>query len=285
VKLARFRHAGTSGHDGGDRWGIVDTDSETVTPVAGTIADWGPALTLDGTSPRAAGDAIALAAVRLRPPILPTSTIVGVGMNYWTHLEKLGVTERPASTLGYLKPRTALIGHEDELAYAAVTEQLDFEVELVAVIGAPDVPFARPTDAVLGYTVGNDTSARDTPSPMGGYDLFSMKSLEKATPLGPWIVTKDELGGASPDVEISLRVNGETRQHDRTSKMIFSIDECIQYVLERMNLTTGDVVFTGTTDGVGMEDGRFLQPGDVVETEIGGIGVIRNTVGPHQQRR
>jgi 2-keto-4-pentenoate hydratase/2-oxohepta-3-ene-1,7-dioic acid hydratase in catechol pathway len=266
-------------------WGIVDTETSTITPVVGTIADWGPGLTTDGTAPTPSGDAIALTDVRFLPPILPTSEITGVGMNYWTHLRKLGVTERPESTTGYLKARSALVGHEGELACSSLTEQLDFEVELVAVIGLPDVPFAKPTDAVLGYTVGNDVSARDTPSPLGGFDLFTMKSLEHSTPLGPWIVTTDEVGGrAQPDLEIMLRVNGETRQHDRTSNMMFNIDECIQYVLERIPLTTGDVVFTGTTDGVGMEDGRFLEPGDVVETEISGIGTIRNTVGPRRPR-
>jgi 2-keto-4-pentenoate hydratase/2-oxohepta-3-ene-1,7-dioic acid hydratase in catechol pathway len=272
-------------HKGQQTWGIVDTDASTITPVVGTIADWGPALTAEGVSPVLSADALAFEDVRFLPPILPTSEVVGVGMNYWTHLHKLGVTERPSSTTGYLKARSALIGHEEELACSSLTEQLDFEVELVAVIGMPDTPFAKPTDAVLGYTVGNDVSARDTPSPLGGFDLFTMKSLEHSTPLGPWIVTCDELGGvAQPDLEITLRVNGETRQQDRTSNMIFSIDECLQYVLERIPLTTGDVVFTGTTDGVGMEDGRFLEPGDVVETEVSGIGTIRNTVGPRRPR-
>jgi 2-keto-4-pentenoate hydratase/2-oxohepta-3-ene-1,7-dioic acid hydratase in catechol pathway len=220
--------------------------------------------------------------VRLLPPITPTTTIVGVGMNYWSHLEKLGITERPPSTLGFLKPRTAIIGHDEEMAYPAVTEQLDFEIELVAVMARAITEPGEPlSEAVLGYTVGNDTSARDTPSPLGGMDLFSMKSLNRATPIGPWIVTRDELGGSGqPDVEIVLRVNGEQRQHDRTSKMIWSVDECLAYVVERMALEPGDVVFTGTTGGVGFEDGRYLRPGDVVEAEIEGIGVLRNVVGP-----
>jgi 2-keto-4-pentenoate hydratase/2-oxohepta-3-ene-1,7-dioic acid hydratase in catechol pathway len=274
-------------HEGRRRWGLVDTESGTVTPVVGTIEDWGPALTLDGTEPTLDGAAIPLAEVTFLLPIVPTSTIVGVGMNYWSHLRKLGVTERPPSTIGYLKPRTAMVAHEEQITYSALTEQLDFEVELVAIIGAPEVPFGHPTDAVLGYTVGNDVSARDAAAPpLGGLDLFTIKALDRSTPLGPWITTKDELGGGpQPDLEISLRVNGEGRQLDRTSNMLFTIDECIQYVLERMSLTTGDVVFTGTTDGVGMEDGRFLQPGDLVEAEVSGIGVLRNTVGSHQPRR
>jgi 2-keto-4-pentenoate hydratase/2-oxohepta-3-ene-1,7-dioic acid hydratase in catechol pathway len=187
--------------------------------------------------------------------------------------------------VGFLKPYSALVADGGEIAHSHLTQQLDFEIELVAVFGALTVPFGDPLSAVLGYTVGNDVSARDTPSPLGGYDLFTMKALMGATPIGPWISTPDEVGGREqPDLEISLRVNGEGRQKDRTSNMLWSIAECIQYVLERMPLTAGDVVFTGTTDGVGMEDGRFLQPGDVVESEVSGIGVLRNTVGPVQPR-
>jgi 2-keto-4-pentenoate hydratase/2-oxohepta-3-ene-1,7-dioic acid hydratase in catechol pathway len=181
-----------------------------------------------------------------------------------------------------VKPRAAIIGPDDELRYPKITEQLDYEIELVAVVGSDHINSSdQPTSAVIGYTVGNDVSARDTASPMGGFDLYSMKGNDRATPLGPWIVTKDELGGAGMvDLEISLRVNGETRQLDRTKKMIFNIDECLDYVRTRTSLAPGDVVFTGTTDGVAFEDGRWLQPGDVIESEIEGIGVIRNTVGP-----
>lgn len=250
-------------------------------PIRGEIADWGPDASEGKAVFEYAGPPVALEDVRLLPPITATSTIVGVGMNYWTHLEKLGVTERPPSTVGFLKPRVAIIGHGDELANPAITDQLDFEVELVAVMARPVATAdGHLTDAVLGYTVGNDVSARDAPSPLGGLDLFTMKALTGATPVGPWITTKDEFGGSGQiDVGISLRVNGEERQHDRTTKMIWSLDECLDYVVARVALDAGDIVFTGTTDGVGMEDGRFLKEGDVVEAEIDGIGVLRNTVG------
>jgi 2-keto-4-pentenoate hydratase/2-oxohepta-3-ene-1,7-dioic acid hydratase in catechol pathway len=276
MKIARFSH------EGSDSWGLVDIDAETVQAVRGEISDWGPAAAEGRDEFERLGDAVPLADVRLLPPITVGSTIVGVGMNYWSHLEKLGITERPEKTQGFLKPRTAMIGHGDELAYPAITEQLDYEVELVAIMASP-VTEAGPalSEHILGYTVGNDVSARDTPSPLGGMDLFTMKALNKATPLGPWIATKDEFGGSGPiDVEISLRVNGEERQRDRTGKMIWDIDECVKYVAERMDLDAGDVLFTGTTNGVAFEDGRWLQPGDVVEAEVEGVGVLRNTVGP-----
>ena len=264
---------------------MVDVEAGTVQPIRGEIADWGSAASEGRASFEHAGPPVALADVRLLPPITPTSTIVGVGMNYWTHLEKLGVTERPPSTVGFLKPQAAIIGHDDEMANPAITDQLDFEVELVAVMAGP----AREanghlTDAVLGYTVGNDVErAGRCRRRMGGLDLFTMKALTGATPVGPWIATKDEFGGSGQiDVAISLRVNGEERQHDRTAKMIWDLDECLDYVVARVALNPGDIVFTGTTDGVGMEDGRFLREGDVVEAEIEGIGVLRNVVGAKQ---
>ncbi|WP_408632527.1 fumarylacetoacetate hydrolase family protein [Mycobacterium mantenii] len=264
-----------------DSWAVVDAGEGTVRPIGGEITDWGSAAAEGRATFEFAGPPIALEDVRLLPPITPTSTVVGVGMNYWTHLEKLGVTERPPSTVGFIKPQVAIIGHDDELANPAITDQLDFEVELVAVMArAVSKPDGHLTDAVLGYTVGNDVSARDAPSPMGGLDLFTMKALTGATPVGPWITTKDEFGGSGQiDVGISLRVNGEERQHDRTAKMIWSLDECLDYVVARVALRPGDIVFTGTTNGVGMEDGRFLRQGDVVEAEIEGIGVLRNVVG------
>jgi 2-keto-4-pentenoate hydratase/2-oxohepta-3-ene-1,7-dioic acid hydratase in catechol pathway len=275
MKIARIRLQGN------DAWAVVDVNAGTVQPISGEIGDWGPAASEGRQTFEVAGPSVALADVRLLPPITPTSTILGVGMNYWTHLEKLGVTERPPSTVGFLKPQVAIIGPDDEVANPAITDQLDFEVELVAVMArAASKPDGHLTDAVLGYTVGNDVSARDAPSPMGGLDLFTMKALTGATPVGPWITTKDEFGGSGQiDVGISLRVNGEERQHDRTAKMIWSLDECLDYVVARVALRPGDIVFTGTTDGVGMEDGRFLRQGDVVEAEIEGIGVLRNVVG------
>jgi 2-keto-4-pentenoate hydratase/2-oxohepta-3-ene-1,7-dioic acid hydratase in catechol pathway len=272
-------------HDDETLWGIVDVDAGTIQPIVGAIAEWGPGLTVGTSEPPTKGQPVLLSAVQFLPPIEPTATIVGVGLNYWSHLHKLGVTERPERTIGFIKPQVAMIGHEAEMAYSALTEQLDFEIELVAVIGSSDIDPHTPTDQVLGYTVGNDVSARDAPAPaFGGLDLFSIKALDRSTPLGPWIVTKDELGPIhDPGLEIELRVNGERRQHDDTSNMLWNVDECLQYVLDRIPLRVGDVLYTGTTDGVGMEDGRFLQPGDVVEAEIHGIGVLRNTVGPHEK--
>jgi 2-keto-4-pentenoate hydratase/2-oxohepta-3-ene-1,7-dioic acid hydratase in catechol pathway len=275
MKIARI------GLPDNDCWALVDVDAGAVQPIVGEISDWGAAAAEGQADFELNGPPKALRDVRLLPPITQASTIVGVGMNYVTHLEKLGVGI-PSSTLGFLKPRVAIIGHGDEMANPVITDQLDFEVELVAVLARPVREVGgRLTDAVLGYTVGNDVSARDFEPPLtGGIDLFTMKGLTGATPVGPWITTKDEFGGSGQiDVGISLRVNGEERQRDRTSKMIWTIDELLAYVEARMTLNAGDILFTGTTHGVGFEDGRYLREGDVVEAEIEGIGVLRNVVG------
>jgi 2-keto-4-pentenoate hydratase/2-oxohepta-3-ene-1,7-dioic acid hydratase in catechol pathway len=107
-----------------------------------------------------------------------------------------------------------------------------------------------------------------------------MKCLDGTSPVGPWMVTPGELGVThQPQIDIKLRVNGEERQADNTRAMVWSVEDILAYVDARVELRCGDIVFTGTTCGVGLEDGRFLEPNDVVESEIEGIGVLRNTVG------
>ncbi|MCV7177082.1 fumarylacetoacetate hydrolase family protein [Mycolicibacterium sphagni] len=259
---------------------MVDLDQSTMQPIAGGIEDWGQAAAGGRVDFTATAAPVPIAEVRILAPVTASSTIAGIGMNYWSHLAKLGHTEPPASPVGFIKPRSAIIGHDAEIAYPAITDQLDFEVELVAVLArSSDAADPNPSEALLGYTVGNDVSARDAAAPMVGLDLFTMKALTATSPVGPWITTRDEFGRSRQiDIEIALRVNGEERQRDRTANMIWNIDECLRYVTDRMALDAGDLVFTGTTDGVGLEDGRFLGAGDVVEAEIEGIGVLRNRV-------
>lgn len=280
MKLARFRSAG------GDAWGVLDLDAGTVTPVRGAVADWGPGLLSSGfRDVPLDGDPVPLDSVQLLAPLEPTSKVVGTGMNYWSHLERLGRTERPKSLTSFIKPLTAIVGPDEEIRYPALTEQLDYEVELVAVMGAPVTPLTDdPVPALLGYTVGNDVSARDQRNELGP-DLVSMKSNDSSTPIGPWITTADELGDAATlDVTIRCRVNGEVRQEDTTTKMLWGVPEILEFFRARISLRPGDVIFTGTTCGVGLEDGRFLQAGDVLETEVDGIGVLRNTIGVKGER-
>jgi 2-keto-4-pentenoate hydratase/2-oxohepta-3-ene-1,7-dioic acid hydratase in catechol pathway len=269
VRIGRFADNTDNGF-----WGLIDPDTETVRAIAGELESWAAIAAAEDVQrlPLTANEQ-PLTALRPLEPIDPTGRVFGVGANYRAHLERLGVTEPPAHPTAFMKPNSAIVAPEAEIRYPATTSQLDYEVELVVVMSG------RASEPLLGFTIGNDVSARDAKG-LAGLDLFSMKSLDATTPVGPWIVTPAELGTRlQPELDITLRVNGEERQRDNTRSMVWSIPEILTYVNQRVQLRCGDVVFTGTTAGVGLEDGRFLQPGDVVEAEITGIGVLRNTVG------
>ncbi len=222
----------------------------------------------------------ALGEVRLLAPIDRPNKYLAIGMNYAKHLEeadKLGVARAKHQTW-FNKQTTCISGPFDDID-PGVTEKLDYEVELCAIIGRPAkrVSEAEARDHVFGYLVGNDVSARDwqfhTPT-------FTMgKSFDTHGPIGPWIVTADEV--ADPHaLELRCYVNGELRQHNNTSQMIHNLWAQIAYLSTAFTLETGDLIATGTPEGVGigMDPPRFLQPGDVVRCEIEGIGAIENRV-------
>jgi 2-keto-4-pentenoate hydratase/2-oxohepta-3-ene-1,7-dioic acid hydratase in catechol pathway len=262
-------------------WAVVDPGIDSARAVAGPLRDWAPALTAGRL------DSIPWAAptrplheLRLLAPVEPTSRVMAAGGTYAKHVAGLGL-DMPDKPAAFYKGYAALVGPYDEIAYPAITTALDYEVELVVVIGA-DVH--DPTDsasAILGYTVGNDVSARDWQfgGALTGMDMFSAKVLDDSTPIGPWIVTRDEFGDDQPDLELTLHVDGELRQADRTSSLVWPVAELVRYVHARMAQRCGDVLFTGTPAGVGHEDGRYLEPGQEVEATIEAIGTLRNIVG------
>jgi 2-keto-4-pentenoate hydratase/2-oxohepta-3-ene-1,7-dioic acid hydratase in catechol pathway len=273
MKLARCAH------NGAIFWAVVDTHAGTLRPIAGTPADWGAAVT-EGLGEKALtfiGSTHSLDEVTLLPPIEPPSQVFVVGANYLKHLQELKM-EPPKSPIAFLKSNRALIGAKDDIWHAPLTSQLDYEVELVAVIGKPIADRKDVIPSVLGYTVGNDVSARDLQRSGIGFDLFSSKSLDHTTGLGPWIVTRDEFGPGTPDIGMKTLVNGEIRQSARTGEMTWKLDVILPYVDERAALQTGDVVFTGTPEGVAWASGRFLKPGDMVEVSLEGIGSLANKV-------
>lgn len=269
MRIGRFADKADNGF-----WGLIDPETQTVRRIAGDIESWAIiAASEDRLRLPLAADQQPLAALRPLEPVDPRGRVFGVGANYRAHLERLGVTELPPHPTAFMKPNSAIVAPESEIRYPGTTSALDYEVELVVVMAG------RLSEPLLGFTIGNDVSARDAKG-LAGLDLFSMKSLDATTPVGPWIVTPAELGtGRQPELDIALRVNGEERQRDNTRSMVWSIPDILGYVNDRVQLRCGDVVFTGTTAGVGLEDGRFLEPGDIVEAEITGIGVLRNTVG------
>ncbi|MCW2606069.1 MAG: hypothetical protein JWO60_762 [Frankiales bacterium] len=265
--------------DGGTPfWAVLQDDEKTVRPLAGGVADWGPAVTAGGQPPYS-GEARPLDGLRVLAPAEPSAKVVCLGATYAKHVVGLGkeMTGQPA---GFWKPYSALIGPDDEIRYPRITKGLDYEVELVIIVG-DDVDEADPFACILGYTVGNDISLRDLQfaGSVTGMDMFSAKSADASTPLGPWIVTRDEFGDVHPDLLLTLKVNGETRQDERTSAMAWGVDVLVQWADARTSLSAGDVVYTGTPHGVAHEDGRYLEPGDVVETTLERLGTLTNVVG------
>lgn len=259
--------------EGATFWALIDPAADTVRRIDGAITEWAASAAAEHADDLSLHEPEALRPLRPLPPVDPGARVFGVGANYLAHLQKLGVTEPPANPTAFTKPNSALASPDGTIRYPPTTNQLDYEVELVVVLGG------TASEPLLGYTIGNDVSARDAKG-LGGLDLFSMKCLDGTSPVGPWIVTSAELGvNGQPKLDIRLRVNGEERQSDNTRAMVWSVAEILAYVDARVQLRCGDIVFTGTTCGVGLEDGRFLQPDDVVEAEIEGIGVLRNTVG------
>ena len=263
--------------DGRVRWAIVDPDQDRLAPFKVPLADWTMAWHGGGDLDRLTEPTpLRLSEARLLAPIDRTSKTICMGLNYRKHVEAFG-NAMPDVPVAFIKAPTAIIGPDDVIRYPPLTQKLDFEIELVIMIGRKIEKGMRPMDAAIGYTIGNDVTARDLSKGPRGADLYSAKSLDETCGIGPWVVTLDEIG-KEPDLLMELRVNGEVRQHERCSTMEWNVDEVLEYVNARTRLEPGDLVFTGTPAGVALEDGRFLVDGDVVECEIENIGLLRNTV-------
>jgi 2-keto-4-pentenoate hydratase/2-oxohepta-3-ene-1,7-dioic acid hydratase in catechol pathway len=263
-------------------WALVDAEAGTVRPIRAPFERWAPLVSTEGAEVLDAdADAVPLSSVRLRAPRHPGSRVFGVGMNYLEHLTRLGRKEAPPHTIAYIKPDSAIVHPGGEIVYPAVTATLDFEIELVAVVARPLGDEPQASACLLGYTIGDDVSARDAGKQLGSLDLFTQKALDSTAPVGPWIATLDVFGGpGQPEADVEMRINGEIRQRDNSRNMIFSMDELLNFVDARVRLRPGDMVFTGSTCGVGLEDGRFLQPGDRLEARIEHIGTLEHRVGP-----
>ncbi len=229
---------------------------------------------------------VPLAGVRLRAPIpRPRKNIVCLGKNYAAHAVEtsraLGRPEHiPDQPVFFTKAPTAVNHPEGTIPYrATVSTELDWEVELAVIIGRDGSNISRDEAMgyVFGYTILNDVTARDLQRRHRQY--YKGKSLDGCAPLGPWIVTSDAI--ADPHhLGLRLRVNGRTMQEATTAAMIHQIPDLIAILSQGMTLEAGDILATGTPQGVGMamEPPCFLQPGDVVEAEVDGIGVLRNYV-------
>ncbi len=226
-----------------------------------------------------AGSLLARREVRLAAPVPAPGKIVCVARNYSAHAAEQGQTAPPEEPVLFLKAPSAVIGPEDEIVIPAASVQTDYEGELAVVIGrrARRVHPAEALAFVAGYTVANDVSARDFQGQRGQH--FIGKSCDSFAPLGPALVTADEIPDPM-DLALATRVSGETLQSARTAEMIFPVGQIIAFVSRLMTLEPGDVLLTGTPSGVGMarKPPRWLREGDVVEIEIEHVGRLRNYV-------
>jgi len=217
-----------------------------------------------------------LAGLKLGPPVRP-SKIVAIGQNYFDHVreQNAALPERP---IIFAKFPTAVIGPGDEIRWdPGLSDQIDWEAELAVVIGRPArrVAARDAYDYVFGYTVANDVTARDLQK--GDGQWVRGKSLDTFCPLGPWIVTRDEVPEPH-GLPIRTRVNGRVMQDSRTDQLIFRIPELIEFITRAFTLLPGDIILTGTPPGVGAfrKPPVFLRDGDVVTVEVEGIGALTN---------
>lgn len=217
-------------------------------------------------------------AVRLLAPIPDPQKVICVGLNYADHARESGVTP-PEEPVFFSKFPTSVAAHDDPIILPRVSEQVDYEAELVVVIGrgGRDISRTAALEHVAGYCPGHDVSARDWQLHKPGKQWLLGKSFDSFAPFGPALTTPDEVGNPH-DLRIQLRLNGATMQDSSTQQFIFRIDELIAYVSQVCTLMPGDVIFTGTPPGVGMarKPPVFLRPGDVVEVEIDRLGTLRN---------
>jgi len=214
----------------------------------------------------------------LAPIPRPRKNVFCVGRNYVEHARERGA-EAPEHPVFFTKPPTSVVGPDEEVPYPPETEQFDYEGELAVVIGrrGRNIPRERAYEYVFGYTILNDLTARDLQK--RHQQWFKGKSLDGTCPMGPVLVTADELGDPHR-LQLETRVNGELRQSTSTSLMIFDIPELIAVLSLGMTLEPGDILATGTPSGVGIALGKLLQPGDRVDITISGIGTLTTRIGP-----
>ncbi len=221
---------------------------------------------------------LALDEVRLRPPVPHPAKVLGIGLNYAAHVAETGAT-RPEHQVWFNKQRTCVIGPGDAIEIPRVSAQVDYEGELAMVIGrrCRHVPGAEAASVVAGFTVLNDVTVRDWQWRTPTWTLG--KSFDTHGPVGPWIVTGDEVGDPH-GLRLRTWVNGDLRQDSSTDDMIFSCWEQVEYLSTVFTLEPGDLISTGTPAGVGMsfDPPRWLVDGDVVRIEIEGLGTLENPV-------
>jgi 2,4-didehydro-3-deoxy-L-rhamnonate hydrolase len=282
MKLVRFGPAGA------EKPGLIDREG-AVRDLSGHVADIGGATLAPASLARlAAIDANTLprvaAGVRLGAPVANVRNFIAIGLNYVDHAKETGAAI-PSEPIIFSKLANTIVGPNDDVMVPRGSSKLDYEVEIAFVVGtraryvAEDAALAH----IAGYCICNDVSERNFQLERGG-QWMKGKCAETFGPLGPWLVTRDEVGEVQ-NLAMSLDVNGERRQTGNTKTMIFSIAHQLHYISQFMVLEPGDVVTTGTPPGVaaGMKPPRWLQPGDVMLLRIAGLGEQRCKVVPFRE--
>jgi 2-keto-4-pentenoate hydratase/2-oxohepta-3-ene-1,7-dioic acid hydratase in catechol pathway len=250
VRIARFTK------DGDLFFGVVENDDTIATIAAHPFGEI-----------QFTGERQPLADVRLTAPILP-SKVIAIGKNYAEHAREMG-GEAPEQPVMFMKPSTSVIGQREAIVHPPLSERVDYEGELAVVIGrlCKEVPAARAAEVILGYTCANDVTARDLQKVDGQWTRA--KGFDTFCPLGPWIETELD----PSDLAISTTVNGEVRQDSRTSKLLHDVPALVEFVTNVMTLLPGDIILTGTPEGVGP-----LKVDDEVSVTVENIGTLTNQV-------
>ena len=278
MKLARL------GNFGSEKPAIVISDAEAVF-VDDVVADFNRETLSNGaieklkkldltTRPK-----VKIADYRLGSPVARPTKAICVGLNYAKHAKESGA-EPPKEPVIFMKAPDTVVGGFDDIVVPPNSVKTDYEVEICVVIGKDALYLDSPAKAkehILGYTISQDVSERHWQIERSG-QWVKGKSFPTFNPVGPWIVTTDEFDPT--DVRLWSTVDGEKRQDSKTSDMIFGIDHCVWYISQFMELKAGDIINTGTPEGVGMghKPEKYLKPGQVVETGIDGIGTIKSNV-------
>jgi len=268
MKLAQFYDNGRI------RLGLIEDGSLTPLYFQGEMIDF----IKDGHGCKPSGRPISLDRVRFAPTVSNPSKIIGIGRNYLDHIQE-GKGEVPKTPLLFAKFPNTLIGHHGRITWdARITNKVDFEAELAVVIGkrAYQLEESDVMETVFGYTCANDVSARDLQYDDGQW--VRGKSLDSFCPLGPWIVTRDKISDPH-DLGIKCRLNGEIMQDSQTGKMIFKLPQLISFLSKNFTLSPGDIILTGTPDGVGAfrNPPIYMKDGDEIVVEIEQVGRLVNT--------
>lgn len=257
---------------------VAEVDGDLIVPLAG-LAELGSETTTGalGAARRLTGDAFPASEAKLRPVVPNPAKVICVGLNYKSHMEETGRSDSDYPVL-FPKFASSLTGPFDTIQRPAESAQFDYEGELAVVIGEPGrrISEADAANHVLGYAVANDVTMRDYQ--YRTHQWMQGKAWDAATPVGPYLVTPDEVDISAQT--ISTVLNGEKMQESQISLMIFSIPRLIATISEFASLSTGDLILTGTPSGVGhkRKPPVYMKPGDVVSVEVTGVGALRNTI-------